>query len=140
MESRIFTPEEANKTLPLMRSIVGDISRVWEQIILERTSLEQAEKEDSPNKGLAEKLKDSLRSHIDKINQYIHEVEEIGGFVEEFKRGIINFPAYSTSKGRKVFLCWQQDEEKVEYYHELDEGFSDRRRIRAYSQFVPYVP
>jgi hypothetical protein len=62
--------------------------------------------------------------------------EDIGAFVEEFKRGIVNFP--TLYHGRKVFLCWSssEDDDSVIAWHELDEGFNDRVTIRRPAAFL----
>jgi hypothetical protein len=141
MESKIISIDEANRMLPLLRQIVGDIMSYWEKIIEKRTQLECLEKGLRPD-GRAPALKDpeaiqrlkfELNYLIDKINHYIREVEELGCFVEEFKRGIINFP--SLYNGRKVFLCWGPTEECVQYWHELDETYNDRTEIRNEREF-----
>jgi hypothetical protein len=144
MESKVISIQEANRMLPLLRQIVQDIINHWEQIISKRTELECLEKELRPPAPpreprprapqAAAELKTDLNYLIDKINQYIREVEELGCFVEEFKRGIINFP--SLFHGRKVFLCWKPDENEVGHWHELDETFKDRVRIRDVAEFL----
>jgi hypothetical protein len=143
MESKIIAIPDANRMLPLLRQIVRDIMTHWEQIISKRTELECLEKEiqtATPRTTEAERaraigdLKADLNYLIDKINSYIREVEELGCFVEEFRRGIINFP--SLFHGRKVFLCWKPDETDVAHWHELDETFKDRVRIRDAGEFL----
>ena len=147
MESRLISIEDGNRMLPLLRRIVKDITKKWELIIYKRTELECLEKgfhasqkdltqEDRQNK--VEQLKQNLNHLIDKINSYIREVEDLGCFVEEFKRGIINFP--SLYSGRKVFLCWTPDEDRVCHWHELDESYNDRVRIKDYSEFLCQKP
>jgi hypothetical protein len=147
MESRIIAIEEANRMLPLLRQIVGDIMSHWEKIIDKRTQLECIEKGiDASGRGAApadresrtQALKFELNYLIDKINNYIREVEELGCFVEEFKRGIVNFP--SLYNGRKVFLCWKPDEAAVNHWHELDETFNDRVPIRDAKEFLYQRP
>ena len=147
MESKIISIQDANRMLPLLRQIVLDIMSHWEQIIGKRTELECLEKEiQGEVPGVRSREKNSLRMGdlkaelnylIDKINNYIREVEELGCFVEEFRRGIINFP--SLFHGRKVFLCWKPDESDVAYWHELDETFKDRVRIRDAGEFLTRV-
>ena len=65
-------------------------------------------------------------------------MEELGCFVEEFKRGIVNFP--SLYNGRKVFLCWHPGEDHVGHWHELDETFNDRVIIRDAKEFLYQKP
>ena len=148
MESKLITIDDANRMLPLLRQIVKDIVTNWEQIIAKRTHLEALEKgpagseptelDAREREAQVQILKGELNYLIDRINNYIREIEDLGCFVEEFKRGIINFP--SMYSGRKVFLCWKPDEEAVCYWHELDESFNDRTRITNEREFLYNKP
>ncbi len=147
MESKLISIHDAQRMLPLLRRIVTDITQKWELIIYKRTELECLEKgidsaqdEMSPQerKEKIETLKVELNQLIDKINSYIREVEDLGCFVEEFKRGIINFP--SLYNGRKIFLCWVPGEETIGFWHELDESFKDRVAIQDASDFLCQKP
>ncbi len=151
MKSRLVSIEEANRMLPLLRGIVSDIRRCWDQIIAKRTELEFREKEMKQMRAAGttpresadrthriDELKEELNTLIERINCYIREVEELGCYVEEFKRGIVNFP--SLYHGRKVFLCWGVDEDRVSSWHELDESYNDRAQIRDVNQFLRDTP
>lgn len=47
--------------------------------------------------------------------------------VKDFERGLVDFPAIVG--GKEVFLCWEQDEEDVEFWHDLDAGYRGRERL-----------
>ena len=47
--------------------------------------------------------------------------------VKDLKRGLIDFP--SLRDGREVFLCWERDEEDIEFWHDLETGYSGRERL-----------
>ncbi len=135
IRSRILSLEEANNMLPLLRRVVSDIRRTWEVIITRRTQLEALERSRDPHaQAQLEEEKSELNRLIDRINNYIREVEELGCFVEEFKRGVINFPTLYL--GRKVFFCWTADETEIQYWHELDESYNERSRIRDKRDFL----
>lgn len=44
--------------------------------------------------------------------------------VKDLDRGLVDFPAVMGD--REVFLCWEEGEEDVEYWHELDSGYAGR--------------
>ena len=48
-------------------------------------------------------------------------------FIKDLDRGLIDFPAIIG--GREVFLCWELDEEDVEFWHDLESGFGGRERL-----------
>jgi hypothetical protein len=137
-QSRLVTVDDANKMLPLLERVVSDIVEVWDGIIQKRTELECLEKNpirvDECSVAVdAQDLKLELNLLIDRINGYIREIEDLGCFVQEFKRGVINFPTLYV--GRKVFLCWRPGDEEVRYWHELDESFTERTPIRDFRDF-----
>ena len=47
--------------------------------------------------------------------------------VKDIDRGLVDFPAIVG--GKEVFLCWEQDEEDIEFWHELDAGYAGRERL-----------
>jgi hypothetical protein len=47
--------------------------------------------------------------------------------VKDIDRGLVDFPAIIG--GREVFLCWEQDEDDIEFWHDLDTGYAGRERL-----------
>ena len=47
--------------------------------------------------------------------------------VKDLKRGLVDFPSYRD--GREIFLCWERDEEDIEFWHDLETGFAGRERL-----------
>ncbi|HEU0039976.1 MAG TPA: DUF2203 family protein [Verrucomicrobiae bacterium] len=40
---------------------------------------------------------------------------------------MVDFPAIIG--GKEVFLCWEQDEAGIEFWHDLDAGYGGRERL-----------
>ncbi len=47
--------------------------------------------------------------------------------VKDIDRGLIDFPAIIG--GKEVFLCWEKDEEDIEFWHDLESGYAARERL-----------
>ena len=47
--------------------------------------------------------------------------------IKDLDRGLIDFPALLD--GKEVFLCWEQDEEDIEFWHDLHSGYAGRERL-----------
>ena len=47
--------------------------------------------------------------------------------VKDVERGLVDFPAIIG--GKEVFLCWEQDDEDIEFWHDLDAGYAGRERL-----------
>ena len=71
------------------------------------------------------------------VNQWVRTLANLGDVLAEFQRreiqvkdvdrGLLDFPAIIG--GKEVFLCWEQDEEDIEFWHELDAGYAGRERL-----------
>jgi len=130
---KYFTVEEANKALPLVRMIVGDIvrqDRVVEDL-QQRLSMLTKERRRPANDLYAEELAQSqaeLDAEEVKLRTYIDELKHLG---VELKGpdGLCDF--YSLRDGREVFLCWRLGEPEVSYWHDLDAGVAGRQPLAA---------
>ena len=117
-EIKYFTPEEARKTLPLVNKIVKDIlSTTREMRLLAEEIGPHAEENEEIKKMAAD------------VEGFMSELEEIGCFFKDwnFTIGLVDFPAMID--GEEVFLCWKSDEEDIEYFHGMEEGFAGRKPI-----------
>ena len=47
--------------------------------------------------------------------------------IKDLDRGLIDFPAILG--GKEVYLCWEKDEDDIEFWHDLDAGYAGRERI-----------
>ncbi len=132
---KYFTVEEANKALPLVRMILGDIvrqSRVVEDL-QQRLSIVSRERRRPSNDLYTEELAQSqaeLEAEDAKLRSYIDELKRLG---VEFKGpdGLCDF--YSIMDGREVFLCWRLGEPEVSYWHDLDAGFVGRQPLPSHA-------
>ena len=131
---KYFTVEEANKALPLVKMIVGDIvrqNRVVEDLQqrLSRVSKDRRK----PSKDMySEELAQSqaeLDTEEQKLRSYIDELKRLG---VEFK-GPELCDFYSIMNGREVFLCWRLGEPQVSHWHDLDAGFSGRQPVAEHA-------
>jgi hypothetical protein len=47
--------------------------------------------------------------------------------LRDLDRGLVDFPA--VREGTEVYLCWQEGEEEIGFWHEPDTGFAGRRPL-----------
>jgi len=48
-------------------------------------------------------------------------------FIKDIDRGLVDFPAIIG--GKEVFLCWEKDEDDIEFWHDLDTGYAGREPL-----------
>ena len=130
MSERYFTVEEANKALPLVKRIVADILSDYDVWRDRMHHYELASAGGSGEEGeSAEQV--ALREEVDdvahRINGYMEELAPVGCVFKGFDGGLVDF--YAKRDGRDVFLCWKYGEATVEFWHELDDGFTGRQPL-----------
>lgn len=120
-EIKYFTPEEANRTLPLVRSIVNDILRIGSQLRTRITDLMQTAED--PRKD------ETCMAFSDTLKELHAELEELGCEYKDwnFNIGLVDFPAII--EGREVLLCWRSDEETITHYHGFMDGYAGRKTL-----------
>lgn len=117
MTQRLFTPAEADKTLPLVKRIVADILSRGKEL------REAAKLEDRTEAG------DRIARLEGEIHEYLQELEQIGCSYKDwnFEVGLVDFPA--VIEGESVLLCWRSDEPRVAWYHPEAGGYAMRAPI-----------
>jgi hypothetical protein len=126
---RIFTVEEANRTLPLVRKIVADLvheHKLWEEKVAE---FELATVGSSPERpdAIAELLQIEAQRLARDIESYIAELSELGVICKGMDTGLVDFRGQMD--GRDVYYCWKLGEPSVMYWHEIDAGFVGRQKL-----------
>lgn len=115
---KYFTPEDARKTLPLVKKIVKDILDTTREMRLLAEEIGGNLEDDSRIKKMA-----------GEVNHFLNELEEIGCYYKDanFTIGIVDFP--SVINNEDVFLCWRSDEEDILFYHDMKTGYAGRKPI-----------
>lgn len=128
--SRLFTVDDANKTLPLVRRIVEDVvrqHRQWREKILELDLVASAARADEPHERAAQ-LEREAQTLAHEIDGYQHELEELGIQLKDRRMGLVDFP--SEMAGKKVLLCWRLGEVEVQFWHDENAGYSGRQPLQ----------
>ncbi len=106
-----FNLEEANKLLPVIRKITKE---TVEQFLILEAKLKHYESNPEKYKQIEKEVNDLLNKWADKIAKL--GADPKGIWLVDFNNG-------------EGYYCWRYDEEKVEYYHSYEEGFSGRQPI-----------
>ncbi len=132
---KLFTVEEANARLPLVRAIVQDLAELSRDVIERRSRLahllagRDMQSEGDPYALELAQMKEDLERDSTRLQEYVEELRELGVEPKNGPEGLVDFPA--KIDGRVVYLCWKLGEPEVLYWHELDAGFRGRRPLAA---------
>lgn len=128
---KYFNIREAENVLPRISLDIKRAQRIKE--LLDRHEQISMRRQISTSGAVIEQsdFGDTLDSEYqqlkDKFYDTIERIEEKGCVVKSIDAGIINF--YTKFEGREVFLCWEIGSRKINFWHELDEDFTGRKRI-----------
>lgn len=133
-DRKLFSVEEANRTLPLVRAIATDLAALSREVAerRERLAVLQSGRDraagDPYNDELAQ-IEEELEADNLRLLDYVRELRELGVEPKNGPEGLIDFPALVD--GRQVYLCWKLGEPEVLYWHDLEAGFRGRQSLTA---------
>jgi hypothetical protein len=130
--SRFFTAEEANELLPQVRALVEGMVRARAKLATAENAQGTVARAVGGNGGgLDPQELHDTREAVDDLSEQvgraISALGELGVIVKDAERGLVDFP--SRRGDEIVLLCWQLGEERVEYWHTMDDGFAGRQPL-----------
>lgn len=129
-DARIFTYEEAERTLPLLRRILTDLRaeyRVWQDALSEYELLAAGARAGVAESAELLAARRNVNQSADRISGFLDEIQAIGCLFKGYETGLVDF--YAIRDDRLVFLCWQVDEEHITHWHDVDAGYAGRQPI-----------
>jgi hypothetical protein len=119
-----YTLAEARALLPELRALFRDAhrSRQLARQVDDKLGARLAEGGDLGGSQVA-----ALVRAMVEINRRLARLHELGLQVKDFDRGLVDFP--HLRDGREVFLCWEADEDDIEFWHDLEAGYAGRERL-----------
>jgi hypothetical protein len=130
-EKRLFTVDEANARLPLLRSILRDVTdlSVQMKVLYDRLiPLQTAGSGDAKIEREVAELSAELDAMQRSMRGYETELTQLGAELKDAFVGLVDFPG--SIEGREVCLCWKLDEPTIAHWHEVDAGYGGRRPIK----------
>jgi hypothetical protein len=132
--TKLFTVEQANAALPLVRAITSDLVQLSRDVMERRERLallsvgRSAAAKDPYSEELAQ-IEEELDKDSEQLQAYVDELRELGVEPKSGPEGLVDFP--SLMDERIVFLCWKLGESEVTHWHALDAGFAGRQSLVA---------
>jgi hypothetical protein len=119
-----YTREEARAMLPEIRRWLDRLNRLRKDVEKLEQRLSQMAAQNNDIGG--ETVNNWIRALAD-MQEVLVEFQRREIIIKDLDRGLIDFPAIIG--GREVFLCWESDEEDIEFWHDLESGFAGRERL-----------
>jgi len=125
---KLFTITEANDLLPQVKTELERMKALYSSIELLRESAKAAATVSNFGGGMIGGS--NYVQNLYEVGKITTELHELGVQLKDYESGLIDFPAMH--EGRVVLLCWKLGEQEyIEWFHELDDGFTGRKRIES---------
>jgi hypothetical protein len=124
IHARHYTLEEASELLPSVVALVERM-RVARNRLGDREARE-ALSEAGPTNGGGTPGRTVSEGFLELRDSMI-ELRELDVVLRDLDRGLLDFP--SLRDGREVYLCWQEGEDAIRFWHEPETGFAGRRPL-----------
>jgi hypothetical protein len=123
--TRYFTVEEANQALEIIRPIVEQILKIRAAVLARSPEVWPVIEKAAGNGG--GKAAMQVEREFERLDAYVRQIQSLGAVLKDINIGLIDFPALRD--GREIYLCWRYGEAAVQYWHDLDAGFTGRQSI-----------
>jgi len=129
---KFYTVEEANAALPLLRSILRDVTELARDLRerhdrLERVPVRAGSSGQTAYDEELMEIQSDLERGQEKMHEYEQELKNLNVELKDYYTGLVDFPCWMDD--RAVYLCWRLGEPEVAHWHELDAGFAGRQKL-----------
>jgi hypothetical protein len=119
-----YTREEARALLPQLRVWLKRLAQLQADLVAASARLGGLM---APGSDVGGQLVNQQVRAIADLEEVLREFRRREIQIKDLERGLVDFPAIIG--GKEVFLCWEQDEEDIEFWHDLDAGYAGRERL-----------
>ncbi len=118
-EIRLFSRDEAERMLPLVRSIVRGMmeDHAERQALLDRLD---------PGEEVG-RVRPEIDALTDRLVEGARELERLGAEFKGVELGLVDFP--TLRDGQLAYLCWQYGEDRIRFWHSVETGYTGRRLL-----------
>lgn len=122
---RYFTLEQANAVIKAIRPILMEIQEIRQVILARQPQIWPVVAKAAGNGG----SKDASLAAVEfqRLDHLVREIYATGAILKDINSGLVDFLALH--QGREVYLCWKSGEDQIEFWHEIDAGFTGRQPL-----------
>ena len=121
---RHYTLEEANAVLPRTVELLQSLREARSR--LNDSEARDALAEAAPHNGGGEPGKVVSAGFL-LMRDVLFELRTREIVLRDLDRGLVDFPA--RRDGREIYLCWEEGEQEIGYWHDPESGFAGRRPL-----------
>jgi hypothetical protein len=121
---RHYTVEQANAAIPWVEERIERLRDAREGLNDEEARAALAEAGPENGGGSAGRV---LSAAFLEMRSALAELREMEVVLRDLDRGLVDFPALRGE--REIYLCWEEGEDEIRFWHEPDAGYGGRRLL-----------
>lgn len=130
-QPKLLTLQEANALIPELTILLKKLSAKKKEIETKQVEIDSLElilDENSP-KTQQELISKSSQFNelVDEVKKIVNRLEDKGGYIKDLDLGLVDF--FGMQDERVVYFCWCLGETEIKFWHEVGEGFANRREL-----------
>ncbi|MHC4818998.1 MAG: DUF2203 domain-containing protein [Planctomycetota bacterium] len=130
MHARLFTLDEANRLVPLVRSIARDAVASYRATRDAIRALQRLNARPAAPPADMERQERRIERHLEELRRLVAELDDLGCRLRDYERGAVDFPAAALdAQALFVVYCWALGDRRVTHWHSEDEGHESRRLL-----------
>ena len=132
MSGKLYSRDEANRLLPWLRLVLDQIAKLRVDITRHKNNLlilvqqTRSNGQDSKEEDIA-KVQSDMDLSQGEADQLMNELTDKDIILRDIDQGLVDF--LSLRNNVEVYLCWCLGEENVDFWHDVNEGFSRRKPL-----------
>jgi hypothetical protein len=128
----VFSVEEANAAVEELRPVVAEMVEHGRKLVAAQRAQARLVTRIAGNGGDMQpsdlgELAVTIQAEADAIAACAERINARGAEIKSLEEGLLDFP--SEREGEEILLCWKLGEEKIRYWHGVDEGFAGRKPL-----------
>jgi hypothetical protein len=126
---RLFTIDEANALLPAVRVLMERIQDNIQRLKSQSKIIIRDQQLDPEAADFMDRLQENneIARLVSEVKDGVEQIQSYGCICKGAEQGLIDFPCLLGAE--VVYLCWQQGEPTVSYWHRIEAGFAGRRPL-----------
>lgn len=139
---KTFTLDEAQAMLPVVESLLNRAIEARQAATELQEAMSELGRRIFLSGGMfldiasVQKRRLTFEALVQRVKDSLEEIDAIGVQVKDLDSGLLDFPCLL--EGETVLLCWKKGEERIGFWHRMDDGFRGRQPIDArFGRSVP---
>jgi hypothetical protein len=121
---RHYSLHEANAVLELVAGLIGRLRDARSG--LSDSEVREALAEAAPANGGGEPGRVVSHAFLE-LRSALIELQVMEVVLRDLDRGLVDFP--SLRDGQEIYLCWEEGEDEIGFWHDTESGFAGRRPL-----------